>query len=146
MSDVRDRIERRVHEDPGIYFNDRTERFLTDYQNQYDRLPTYTGGTAYEAIHVWAEAANEVGTVNEDDVIKQLESQSVESVFGNIGFYPEGDDQVHDLIYKKGETWDLMLQWQQGGSDDDIWAGNGKQACVFYDDYVNAEFQTPDYA
>lgn len=127
-----------THYLPGIYFNDVTEKFLTDYQEAYGRLPTYTGGTAYEAIDVWTHAVGEVGTLNEDDVIPQLEEQSVPSVFGDIEFYPEGSDEVHNLVYEKGKTWDLMLQWQE--ADD-----GGEQRCVFYDPHTSAEFEQPDW-
>jgi branched-chain amino acid transport system substrate-binding protein len=127
-----------THYLPGVYFNDVTERFLTDFDAEYGRLPTYTGGTAYEAIDVWSYAANEVGTLNEDDVIPQMEQQSVDSAFGTIEFYPEGSDEVHNLVYEEGKTWDLMLQWQEAD-------GGGEQVSVFYEPYTEAEFQTPDW-
>jgi len=129
---------------PGVYFNDASKRFLTDFQSSYNRLPTYTGGTSYEAVHVWSEAVKAAGTMDEEEVIPQLEQQSVPSAFGDIGFYPKGHDKVHDLVYEKGKTWDLMLQWQKADNpSDDLWPGDGKQACVFYEPNTNAEFQTP---
>lgn len=136
---------------PYIYYNDVTERWITDFRSQFDRLPTYTGGTAYDAIKVWAEAAKEAGTTNDDDVIPTLEEIEVDTSLGVTSFYGEGHEKVHDLIYEKPKRWDLMLQWREDGSVDlptetDFWAGDGRQSCVYYGDNVTNEFQRPNWA
>src|SRR5437764_484149 len=72
----------------------KTIPFWDAFVKRFQRNPVYTAGGAYDAIHLYAEAAARAKTIEAGPVIKELEKTDMVGTAGRIAF-----DDTHDLRY-----------------------------------------------
>ena len=94
----------------------KTIPFWDAFVKKYDRTPVYTASTAYDSVHVYAEAVKRAGTTETNAVVKALEQTDYVSTSGRIVF-----TNTHDLRYGTGYVRWLQVQWQQDGKRAIVW-------------------------
>jgi len=82
----------------------------------YNRPPVYTAPGAYDAVHIYAEAAARAGGTDTDKVIKELEKTDHVGVRGRVQF-----DETHDLKDGPGFVNELFVQWHDKGERVVVW-------------------------
>jgi branched-chain amino acid transport system substrate-binding protein len=90
----------------------------------YGRAPVYTGPGAYDAVYLYADAAQRAGTTETEAMIKALEKTDYEGVRGRVQF-----DETHDVKDGPGFVNALFVQWQPDGERVVVWpkeVANGK--------------------
>lgn len=125
---------------PEAEITDRTQEFIGDYGTAFDGdLPTYTGYTSYDAIELYAEAVESVGTLDEEAVIPELESIEMTTSIGKFSFYDEDGRFPHDPAWDTDtdvESWpgSIFFQWQDGA-----------QEVIWPEEHATAEYQRPPW-
>jgi branched-chain amino acid transport system substrate-binding protein len=99
----------------------RTIPFWDSFVARYKRNPVYTAGGAYDAIHLYAEAATRAKSVAADAVVKELEKTDFMGTSGRIVF-----DETHDVRYGPDYVQAMFVQWQEGGKRVVVWPKNRK--------------------
>ena len=94
----------------------KTIPFWDAFVNKYDRPPVYTASTAYDSVHLYAEAVKRAGTTEAGALVKALEQTSFESTSGRIVF-----TDTHDVRYGPGYVRWLHVQWQKDGKRAIVW-------------------------
>ena len=94
----------------------KTIPFWDAFVKRFQRNPVYTAGGAYDAIHLYAEAAARAKTIEAGPVIKELEKTDMVGTAGRIAF-----DDTHDLRYGPGYAQVMFVQWQEGGKRAIVW-------------------------
>jgi branched-chain amino acid transport system substrate-binding protein len=94
----------------------KTIPFWDAFVKKYDRPPVYTAGTAYDAVHVYAEAVKRAGTTETNALVKALEKTDYVSTSGRIVF-----TESHDVRYGPGYVRWLHVQWQKDGNRVIVW-------------------------
>jgi branched-chain amino acid transport system substrate-binding protein len=85
----------------------KTIPFFDEFKKRTGRSPVYTAFGAYDAVHIYAEAATRAKSLDANAVIKELEKTSYVGVPGTIEF-----DDTHDVkAGGKGPSL-LFAQWQ----------------------------------
>lgn len=88
----------------------KTIPFFDEFKKRTGRSPVYTAFGAYDAIHIYAEAAARAKSIEGDALIKELEKTSYVGIPGTIQF-----DEMHDVKPAapghKGPAF-LMAQWR----------------------------------
>jgi branched-chain amino acid transport system substrate-binding protein len=132
----------------GATITDLTEPFTQSYIDTYEQTPVYTGYLAYDAVHLFAEYAEEVGSADDDEIIDAMETNDLDvttSTFENFRFW-EPDEETqngktypHDVAYDRdtwlenGESAPIINQWQDGSLE-----------IIGPDDQATAEYQPVD--
>lgn len=114
---------------PGVSITERTQPFSEAFVEAHPegQPPVYTGYIAYDAVHMYAAYAEEVGSINEDDIIAAMESNELSlttTTTNEFEFYGRDEDTEfgqfpHDIKYSKqdwldGESAPVWIQWQDG--------------------------------
>lgn len=107
---------------PGANITPRTGPFLDAYIEEFGQAPVYTGPLAYDAIHIFAEYAEHVGSADEEDLIPAIEGNELEVTgvgFNPFEVHPRDHEFPHDVVYDR-EAWlagtsaPIFNQWQDG--------------------------------
>ncbi|ARS90091.1 ABC transporter substrate-binding protein [Natrarchaeobaculum aegyptiacum] len=123
----------------GADVTEKTSTFEDAYEDRYGvSTPVYTGYFAYDAVTLFAEAVEQAGTFDADDLVGTLEDIAFTGSAGQIEFYGRDHEYPHDLVYQRGET--LYFQWQE---DDD---GEGTQEVIWPDEHATSEYVEPDWS
>ena len=111
----------------------KTVPFFDEFKKRTGRAPVYTAFGAYDAVHIYAEAATRAKTLDNDPVIKELEKTNYVGVPGNIQF-----DDTHDVKPAapgyKGPAF-LFAQWRDKCT----------REVVYPKELRTAEFQYPSW-
>ena len=96
---------------------DRARSFINEYQSRHNgNSPIYTGYNSYDAVHVFAQAAEEAGTLDSDELVSTLENISVTGTTGTIEFYGADHEFAHDVIYGEDNVNPVYFQWISGAN------------------------------
>ncbi|WP_408957197.1 ABC transporter substrate-binding protein [Natrinema sp. 74] len=103
-----------------------TQPFVKSYKDTYNgRSPVYTGFIAYDAVKLFARAANETKTTDSEKLVGKLEDMSFTGTTGKIAFHGPDHQYAHDVIYGEEYVHPVYFQWQEnddgGGSQEVIW-------------------------
>jgi branched-chain amino acid transport system substrate-binding protein len=113
----------------GATITDQTDPFTQSYLDQHGQTPVYTGYLAYDAVHLLAAYAEEVGSVDDDDLVDAMETNELDvttSTFENFRFWEPGEETQngetypHDVAYDRaawlenGNSAPIINQWQDG--------------------------------
>ncbi|WP_049927695.1 ABC transporter substrate-binding protein [Halopiger goleimassiliensis] len=113
-----------------------TQQFVSDYEDAFGSTPIYTGYHTYEAILMYAEAVEQEGSLDADDLVPALETMSFDGATGTIEFYDRDHDYPHDLEYRKSET--LFFQWQERD-------GEGVQEVIWPEKHATSDYVHPHW-
>jgi branched-chain amino acid transport system substrate-binding protein len=113
----------------GATITDRTEPFTQAYLDAQERPPVYTGYLSYDAIHLLAAYAEELGTIDDEELIDAMAANEVDvttTTVENFRFWEpdeetqNGQTYPHDIAYDRdtwlenGESAPIINQWQDG--------------------------------
>lgn len=105
----------------------------------YGGAPMYPAFHAFDAIKMFAKAANEASSVNSDDLIPVLEQMSHQGTAGTIEFYPKDHQYPHDVKYGQDLLHEMQYQWQEE-------SGAGVQVPIAPSSVAkNGQYETPDW-
>jgi branched-chain amino acid transport system substrate-binding protein len=117
---------------------DKTITFVEEYNSRYDANPGYLGYTTYDAIKMWAQSVDNVGSLGQEGLISEIEGMSHTGVTGVIEIQGQDDEFPHDPVFGEGKVRPIKFQWQEED-------GEGSQQTIWPDDIATAEYQTPDW-
>ncbi|QCS41435.1 ABC transporter substrate-binding protein [Natrinema versiforme] len=120
----------------------KTQGFAKKYQNENGGTsPVYTGYIAFDAIKVFADAAERGETLESEQLVTPLEETSFEGTTGNIEFHGQNDEHPHDVIYGEDKVHPVYFQWQEND------AGEGEQTVIWPEQHAaeGDEYETPDW-
>jgi branched-chain amino acid transport system substrate-binding protein len=75
--------------------NGRLDAFLKSYRDRYNEYPSDWAVMDYDAVMMWAKAANAAGTFDSDKVLKQIVGKSFQSLRGYNYTIRAGDQQAN---------------------------------------------------
>ena len=90
---------------------EKTIPFWDAFVKRTGRTPVYTGPGAYDAVHVFAAAAAQAGTLDFEALVKALEATDYLGTNGRIVF-----EKNHDVRTGPGFANIVFAQWQADGS------------------------------
>ena len=90
---------------------EKTIPFWDAFVDKTGRTPVYTGPGAYDAVHVFAEAAERAGSLDHDALIKALEETDYLGTNGRVVF-----EKNHDVRTGPGGANIVFAQWREDGS------------------------------
>lgn len=109
---------------PGTNITSETEEFTQSFLDQTEGFaPVYTAYIAYDAIKLYAQYAEHVGSINEDDIIDAMASNELTpetTTTDAFEFYEaDHDEYPHDIQYDRegwlaGNNAPIFNQWQDG--------------------------------
>jgi hypothetical protein len=68
----------------------------------------------YDAAQSYFNGLRETGSLNEDDLVPAIEDDiDFEGVTGQISYYDQGEEYVHDPIYGEDGVQSPVMQWQE---------------------------------
>ena len=119
---------------PGVALSNLTIPFTEAYQKRFGDSPSYTGYTAYDAIHVLADAVTRAGGTEADKLVTALEATDLVGTVGRWQFYGKDDPFTHALKYGQGLVTGVTFQWQ-----------DGKQVTLWPADKANGKVRFPSF-
>lgn len=124
----------------GAYVTQRGAEFAQSFADAggHGGSPMYSGFHAYDAIHIFAEAAREAGSVDPDDMIPILEETSHEGAAGTVEFYDRDHQYPHDVKHGDDLLHEMQYQWQPTN-------GDGEQVGIAPADLAEGDYQQPDW-
>ena len=75
--------------------NSRLDDFVTRYRARYNEYPSDWAVMDYDAVQMWAKAANAAGSFDSDKVVKQIVGKSFQSLRGYSFTVRSGDQQAN---------------------------------------------------
>jgi branched-chain amino acid transport system substrate-binding protein len=75
--------------------NSRLDAFIKGYRDRYNEYPSDWAVMDYDAVMMWAKAANAAGTFDSDKVLKQIVGKSFQSLRGYSFTIRPGDQQAN---------------------------------------------------
>lgn len=107
---------------PGANITERTGPFLDAYTEEFGMPPVYTGPLAYDAVHLFAEYAEHVGSADADDMVAAIEGNELDlttSGYETFEVHDRDHEFPHDVVYDKdgwmaGTSAPIYNQWQDG--------------------------------
>ncbi|WP_171052373.1 ABC transporter substrate-binding protein [Haloterrigena sp. H1] len=119
---------------------DRAKSFVNEYQSRHNGTsPIYTGYNSYDAVHVFAQAAKDAGTLDSDELVTTLEGISVAGTTGTIEFNGPDEEFPHDVKYGEEYVHPVYFQWREGED------GTGVQEVIWPDDQATGNYVEPDW-
>lgn len=113
-----------------------TQEFVSTYQDDYGgEKPVYSGYHTYDAVSLFAQIAEQKGTLDSEKLIPALESVSFDGVAGKVEFYGRDHEFPHDLKYFDDQT--LYFQWQENDE------GEGVQEVIWPEKEATSEYISP---
>ena len=92
----------------GVEFTDKTKPFMDAFIAQMGETPTYNAGT-YDAIYILKGAIERAGSLDQDEIVTELEKTDYDGTAGHFAF-----DASHDVIWGPGYVTAVGVQWQNG--------------------------------
>jgi len=126
---------------PTAEVTSKTVPYANAYKKNFEKFPVYTGYITYDAVHQYAQVAEDQDSRKADDIISGLEDSSFTGTAGTIRYYGKDEEYPHDVVYDKtGENGvqPLWLQWQEK-------SGSGSQVAIFPDDIATGSYKTPPW-
>ncbi len=77
------------------------KRFVTNYHKRYNAYPSYNAHGAYSAVYAYKKAAEKVGSIDKDEIVKGLEGLSIELPVGKVYIRPQDHQAVCDATWGK---------------------------------------------
>ncbi|SER17344.1 amino acid/amide ABC transporter substrate-binding protein, HAAT family [Natrinema salaciae] len=127
---------------PTASLTSETQDFVSKYQAENNgNSPVYTGYIAFDAVKVFADAADRGDTLDSEELIDPLEATNFTGTTGIIEFHGPEHEHAHDVIYGKENVHPVYFQWQE--NDD----GDGVQEVIWPEEHAadDAEYVTPDW-
>jgi branched-chain amino acid transport system substrate-binding protein len=112
---------------PGATITEMTEPFTQSFMDAQGQAPVYTGYLAYDAVHIYARYAEEVGSATDEDIIDAMAANDLTpttTTNENFRFWEpdeetqNGQTYPHDVAYDReawlenGEASPIINQWQ----------------------------------
>jgi branched-chain amino acid transport system substrate-binding protein len=112
---------------------DKTEPFVERHQEMFGQLPGNFAYSTFDAVYIWAEAVEEAGTTNPDEVVPVIEDISYDGVMGTHQF-----EDNHNVVYDTDLIPQPIFQWQEQ-------EGEGVQELVYPEDHATGDWIEPDW-
>jgi branched-chain amino acid transport system substrate-binding protein len=119
---------------PGVAITPNTIPFVEEYSKKYGVSPAYCGYTAYDEVHIFADAIKRAGSTDPDKIVAAMETTDYVGTIGTYKFYGKDDQYTHAIEYGPGLISGVFIQWQQG-----------KQVTVWPTDKANAKIVFPSF-
>jgi branched-chain amino acid transport system substrate-binding protein len=91
-----------------VEFNEKTKPFIDAFFAEMGENPTYNAGT-YDALYILKEAIERAGSLDQDEIVEEMEATDYIATVGRIVF-----DAKHDVTWGPGYVTALGVQWQDG--------------------------------
>jgi branched-chain amino acid transport system substrate-binding protein len=100
---------------PGFEINQTTSDFIAAHRDEYGGPPPHSQAyTMYDAAQTFFNGAKETGSLDVDDLVPAIEDDvNFEGVTGQISFYNQGEEYVHDPVYGEDGVIPPVMQWQE---------------------------------
>ena len=122
---------------------DKTIPFANAYQEEYDRLPVYTGYITADAMGVLKAAIERAESVDSDTLVSEMEKTAFTGTTGTVKFFGKDSEYPHDVIPSFAVEEDAVpgvhFQWQ---TDEN---GNGAQVPIYPERFAQADYQSPPW-
>jgi len=113
-----------------------TQPFAEAYAKRFGDSPAYDGYTAYDMIHVIAEAIKRAGgSTDPDKLVTALEATDYVGTIGRIRFYGRDAAYPHAMEYGPGLVTGIAIQWQSG-KQVTVWPANKARAKITFPAFV----------
>ena len=120
---------------PDVALSPVTIPFAEAYIKKHGVTPAYVGYSAYDMLHVIAEAIERAGGATDPDkLVTALEATDHIGTMGRIQFYGRDNQFTHAMKYGPGLVTMVAIQWQ-----------SGKQVCVWPADKCKAKITFPSF-
>ena len=120
---------------PNVQPTATTGKYINAHEKEFGGPPPHAQSyTAYDSLLAYIKAVENAGTLNEDDVVAELEEIQFEGTIGNIDFYPQGHKWAHDVRYEEDKVVPPIIQWQ-----------DGEQVALWPENLKNGEYQSPEW-
>lgn len=121
---------------PGASRNDLTTPYINKFNDRADHYPAYVGSVSYPAVKAYAAAAEEAGSLNNDDVISTMEEIELKTPLGMLDFHGKDGDFPHNAIKDTDHIYQQGYQWQSkdgnGINEDEFYPDSGGvQECIW---------------
>lgn len=125
---------------PGFETNELTEQFIADHRNRFDGAapPHAQAYSQYDVVLTWAEAVEEAGTIDTDEVVETIEGITVDGTTGTLDYHDQDGEWPHDPKFGKDLLHPPIMQWQEVD-------GEGQQVGLFPEKVRTGEYQTPPW-
>jgi len=124
---------------PQSKVTEKTQPFVTAYNEEFDSYPVYTGYIAYDAVKLYAAMIEQTGTTDSDELVSAMEDASFTATTGTLEFYGQDEEYPHDPVYGEDTIYPVFLQWQEGED------GSGVQEVIWPEQYKTADYQQPSW-
>lgn len=99
----------------NLEINDLTKSFVDEYYKRYDEVPQYTALTHTNILYLLKPAIEKIGSLNTDELIRQLETQTAKFPGGIAAFVKdEMGRPTHDIKWGPNYATGIAAQWQEG--------------------------------
>jgi branched-chain amino acid transport system substrate-binding protein len=119
---------------PGVATTPNTIPFTEAYTKRFGATPAYDGYSAYDEVHIIADAIKRAGSTDPDKMVAEMEKTDYVGTIGRIQFYGRNDQYTHAIKYGPGLVTGVFIQWQ-----------NGKQVAVWPKAIANAKLTFPSF-
>jgi branched-chain amino acid transport system substrate-binding protein len=120
---------------PAVALSPVTIPFAQAYIKQHGVTPAYVGYSAYDMVHVVAEAIERAGgSTDPDNLVTALEATDHVGTMGRIQFYGRDNQFTHAMKYGPELVTMVAVQWQ-----------SGKQVCIWPADKCKAKITFPSF-
>jgi branched-chain amino acid transport system substrate-binding protein len=126
---------------PQSQLTPKTQDFVSAYQNRFDSLPVYAGYHQWDGIMQYAAVAEELGTVDADEMVTGLEESQFTGTIADVVY--EGPDGrfPHDLMYEPVERDAVYFQWQPNQQN----PNKGTQQTFFPGQHQTSNYTAPPW-
>jgi branched-chain amino acid transport system substrate-binding protein len=120
---------------PDVALSPVTIPFAQAYIKKQGVTPAYVGYSAYDMVHVVAEAIERTGgSTDPDNLVTALEATDHVGTMGRIQFYGRDNQFTHAMKYGSELVTMVAIQWQ-----------SGKQVCIWPADKCKAKITFPSF-
>ena len=120
---------------PDVALSPVTIPFAEAYIKKHGVTPAYVGYSAYDMVHVVAEAIERAGgSTDPDKLVTALEATDHVGTMGRIQFYGRENQFTHAMKYGPGLVTMVAIQWQ-----------SGRQVCVWPADKCKNKISFPSF-
>ena len=120
---------------PDVALSPVTIPFAQAYIKKHGVTPAYVGYSAYDMVHVVAEAIERTGgSTDPDNLVTALEATDHVGTMGRIQFYGRDNQFTHAMKYGPELVTMVAIQWQ-----------SGKQVCIWPADKCKAKITFPSF-
>lgn len=120
---------------PNAAITPKTIPFASAYKKRFGVVPAYCGYTAYDMIHIFAEAIERVKSTDPDKMVTGLEATDHIGTVGRMKFYGRDQPFTHALEFGIDLVPGVMLQWQNAKMET-IWPVKFATAKISFPSFV----------